>query len=100
MLCRVMCAVLFVGWTAEWPREQDPVLYYGHWRSVFEVFGPLFVSVPGINLFPWQLLLLALAPVCLLQPSAFRRRAWSMDAAILASLPSIAVTYVWCWMRR
>src|SRR5258708_21525345 len=92
-----MCALLFLAWTAEWPLETDWVLYYGLWRSPFEFFGPLFVSLPSINLFPWQILLLGLAPLCLLRPGAFRRRAWLLDAAILTSLASIALTYLWGW---
>jgi hypothetical protein len=99
VLCRVLCALLFVAWTAEWPLETDRILYSGYWRSPFEVFGPLFVSLPGINLFAWQLLLLGLAPLCLLRPGAFRRRAWPLDAAILTSLASVAVTFLWGWAR-
>jgi hypothetical protein len=99
MLCRVLCVLLFVAWTAEWPLETDTMLYCGHWRSPFAVLGPLFVSVPGISLFPWQLLLLAVAPLCLLRPGAFRGRARAMDAAILVSLASIAVTFLWGWAR-
>lgn len=99
MLCRILCGLLFVAWTAEWPRETDPVLYCGYWRSPFEVFGPLFVSLPGISLFPWQVLLVALAPVCLIVPGAFRRRAPAMDAAIVASFASIAVTFLWGLLR-
>ena len=98
MLCRVLCALLFVAWTAEWPLEPTPSLL----RALAEPLpglGPLFVSVPGINLFPWQLLLLALAPLCLLWPGAFRRRAWFMDAAILISFASVALTFLWGWMR-
>ena len=94
-----MCAVLFVAWTAEWPLANDNLLYCGLWRSPFQVLGPLFVSVPGINLFPWQLLLMALAPVCLLWPGAFRKRAWSMDAAIVISFASVALTFLWGWTR-
>jgi O-antigen ligase/polysaccharide polymerase Wzy-like membrane protein len=99
MLCRVVCALLFVAWTAEWPLAIDPILYCGHWRSPFELLGPLFVSVPGVNLFPWQLILVALTPVCLLWPGAFRKRAWAMDAAIVISVASIALTFLWGWMR-
>jgi hypothetical protein len=99
MLCRVLCALLFVAWTAEWPLAIDNVLYCGLWRSPFEVFGGLFVSVPGIGLFPWQIALFALAPVCLMRPGAFRRRAWPLDMAILISLGSIGVTFLWGWMR-
>jgi len=77
----------------------DSILYSGHWRSPFQVFGPLFVSVPGLSLFPWQLVVLALAPVCLLTPGAFRKRAWAMDAAILISFGSVALTFLWGWMR-
>ena len=64
----------------------------GLWRSPFEVFGPLFVSVPHINLFPWQLLFLAMVPACL---SAGGRRAPLLDKAIAASFASIALTFLW-----
>jgi hypothetical protein len=97
VLCRVLCALLFLAWTAEVPG--DPILYCGHWRSPLAVFGPLFVSLPGIHLVAWQVLLLALAPLGLLWPGAWRRRAWSMDAAILASFASVTVTFLWGWMR-
>ncbi len=96
MLCRLLCVLLFVGWTGEWPVERDPDLYMGLWRSPLEVFGPLFVSVPGISLFPWQLLFLAMVPACL---SAAGRRAPLLNVAILASFASIAVTFLWGWMR-
>jgi hypothetical protein len=94
---RVLCVMLFLAWTAEAPN--DTVLYCGYWRSPFQALGPLFASLPGINLTAWQLLLLALAPLCLLWPGAFRRRALSMDAAILASVASIALTFLWGWLR-
>ena len=99
MLCRVLCVLLFVAWTGEWPLDRDDMLYCGLWRSPFQVFAPLFVSVPGINLFPWQLMFFAMAPPCFLAPGAFRRRAWILDLAIAASLASIAVTFLWGWMR-
>jgi len=97
MLLRVMCVLLFLGWTAEAP--DDTVLFSGHWRSPLQIFGPLFVSLPAINLFAWQLLLLAIAPFCLLRPGAFRKRAWAMDAAIMTSLASVAVTFLWGWLN-
>jgi hypothetical protein len=97
MLCRLLCALLFLAWTAEAPN--DSVLYSGYWRSPFEIFAPLFVSIPGINLWAWQVLLLAAAPLCLASPGAFRRREWMMDGAILVSLGSVAVTFMWGWMR-
>lgn len=99
MLCRVLCALLFVAWTAEWPLATDRVLYCGLWRSPFQVLGPLFVSVPGVNLFPWQLLLMAVAPVCLVWPGSLRKRAWPMDAAIVVSFASVALTFLWGWTR-
>jgi hypothetical protein len=95
LLCRVMCAILFVGWTAEWPLATDKVLYCGYWRSPFQALGPLFVSVPGIGLFPWQIALVVLAPFCLLRPGALRRRAPLLDAAILVSFASLALTFLW-----
>ena len=99
MLCRALCALLFVAWTAEWPLEADPHLYCGYWRSAFAVFGPLFVSIPGISLFPWQLMVIAMAPLCLFRPGAFRSRSAALDAAIAISLASVAVTFLWGWMR-
>jgi hypothetical protein len=99
MLCRLLCALLFVGWTAEWPLETDPILYNGLWRSPFEILGPAFVSVPGVFLFPWQLALIALAPLCLLWPGAFRARSAFLDGAIVTSLASVAVTFLWGLLR-
>ncbi|HET6899598.1 MAG TPA: O-antigen ligase family protein [Vicinamibacteria bacterium] len=95
LLSRLMCALVFVGWTAEWPLATDKVLYCGYWRSPFQLLGPLFTSVPGLGLFPWQLALLALAPFCLLRPGALRRRAPLLDLAIVLSLASLAVTFLW-----
>lgn len=99
MLCRLICALLFVGWTAEWPLATDKVLYCGYWRSPFQALGSLFVSVPGLSLFPWQIAVVVLAPVCLLRPGAFRRRALPLDLAIVTSFASLALTFVWGWMR-
>ncbi len=99
MLRRLSCALLFVAWTAEWPYETDKILYCGLWRSPFQVLGPLFVSIPGINLFPWQLMLLVLAPVCVLWPGGLRNRAWALDASIVVSFASVAVTFLWGWIR-
>jgi hypothetical protein len=95
----MMCALLFVAWTAEWPLEADTILYCGLWRSPFQALGPLFVSVPGLSLFPWQLLLFLLAPLCLFWPGASRRRSWLMDGAIVVSVLSVAVTFAWGWLR-
>jgi hypothetical protein len=99
MASRAMVALLFVAWVGEWPREIDVFMYSGLWRSPFEVFAPLFAPLPGIRMFTWQLLLIALVPVCLTVPGAFRHRAREMDAAILVSLGSIAVTFLWGWLR-
>jgi len=99
VLCRALCALLFVAWTAEWPLEADPHLYCGYWRSAFAVLGPLFVAIPGIGLLPWQLMVMAMAPPCLLRPGVFRGRAAALDAAIAISLASVAATFVWGWMR-
>ena len=63
-----------MAWVAEWPVEIDPVMYNGLWRSPFVLLGPLFVPVPGIRLFAWQLLLIAIVPLCLLSRGAFTQR--------------------------
>ncbi len=96
MLCRLLCILFFVGWTGEWPLERDPDLYMGLWRSPLEVFGPLFASVPGIGLFPWQLLLLAMVPACL---TGTGRRAPLLNTAIVVSFASIVLTFLWGWFR-
>lgn len=99
MVGRMLFALLFAGWVGEWPREIDPVMYSGLWRSPFEVFAPLFVPLPGIRLFAWQLLLIAFVPFCIAAPGASRHRAREMEAAILVSLGSIAITFLWGWIR-
>ena len=92
MLCRVMCLMFFVAWTAE--RAGDE-MYYGNWRSWFGLLSPLFDSIPGLRMMPWQVLLLLLGPLCLLAPGAWRRRSWPLDAAVVASLATIALTFLW-----
>jgi hypothetical protein len=99
VLCRVLCALLFVAWTAEWPLETDQVLYCGLWRSPLQALGPLFVSLPGVSLFPWHLMVLAVAPLCLLSSGHARARSGLLDAAILVSLASVAATFLWGWVR-
>jgi hypothetical protein len=94
----IMFGLLFVGWVAEWPLEIDTVIYHGRWRSVFVVFAPFFAPVPGISLSPWQLLLFALVPFCLVNSGA-RRHAREMDRAILASIACVAVTFLWGLVR-
>jgi len=96
MLCRVLCVFLFVAWTAEKPGDD---MYYANWRSPFQLFGPLFQSLPGIHLPAWHVLLLAIAPACLLRKGAFQGRVWPMDAAILASLATVALTFFWGLVR-
>lgn len=98
VITALMCGLLFVGWVGEWPLEIDPVMYLGLWRSPFGVFAPMFAPVPGIRLFPWQILLFALAPFCLGTSSA-ARHAREMDRAILVSSACIAVTFLWGWVR-
>jgi hypothetical protein len=97
MLCRVLCVLFFLAWTAE--AANDTVIYCGLWRSPFEIAAPLFASIPGIGLFPWQILLLLLTPLCLLRPGAFRFRSGIMDAALGTSLASIVLTFLWGFMR-
>lgn len=97
MLCRVLCVLLFLAWTAEAPTDSS--LYCGLWRSPFEYLGFLFVSIPGLNIFAWQVLLLLMVPVCLASPTAFRRRPWALDMAVIVSVVSVAITFVWGLMR-
>lgn len=94
----IMFALLFVGWVGEWPLEIDTVLYLGKWRSIFGLFGPLFAPVPGISLFPWQILLFALVPFCL-STSGSRRHAREMDRAIFVSVACVGVVFLWGLLR-
>ena len=97
MACRALCVLLFLALTAE--RNGDPLLYNGMWRSPLQVFAPLFDSIPGVRQPAWNLLLVALAPFCLLQPGAFRKRAWPLDVAIALGLGTIAFGVLWGWFR-
>ena len=94
----IMFGLLFVGWVGEWPIEIDTVLYLGKWRSIFGVFAPLFAPVPGISLFPWQILLFALVPFCL-ATSGGRRHARELDRAIFVSIACVAATFLWGLLR-
>lgn len=98
-LATAISGLLFIAWVGEWSVELDAVMYNGLWRSPFVVFSPLFEPVPGIRLFTWQLLLLALAPMCLTSADAFKSRARELDRAILLSLVCIAITFAWGWLR-
>lgn len=93
----MLCVLLFVAWTAESPN--DASIYCGYWLSPFVLFGPLWTSLPSLNLTPWQILLLVLAPFCLLRPGASRGHAWPMYVAILTSFVSVAITFLWGWLR-
>jgi len=94
MITTIMFGLLFVGWVGEWPLKIDIELYNGHWRSFFVVFAPLFAPVPGISLFPWQILLIAIAPFCLANSGA-RRHARELDRALFVSIGCIAIAFLW-----
>jgi hypothetical protein len=91
--------LLFVAWTGEASFERDNTLYCGLWRSPFQVFSPLFTPVRAVLLFPWQLLFVATAPLCLFAAGGWRRRSRVLDGAIAVSIMSIAVTFLWGWLR-
>lgn len=95
MLCLLLCLFLFVGLVGEPPVEFDTQLYNGLWRSPLDVLGPLLVPVPGIGLWPWQIMLFALAPLGLRGFGARGRRSSVLDAAILVSLASVAAGVAW-----
>jgi hypothetical protein len=98
MVTTLMFALVFVAWVGEWPLGLDAVTYGGNWRSPFVVFSPLFTPIPGIRLFPWQLLLVALAPFCFVA-SVRRLHAVEMDRAILLSVACVLITLVWGLLR-
>jgi hypothetical protein len=90
--CRLLCVLLFIGWTGEASLERDPITYEGHWRSIFVAFSPLFDSVQGLSLFPWQLLFVAMVPVCLAVRGVHSS---TLNAAITASVVCVAITFLW-----
>jgi hypothetical protein len=94
----IMFALLLVAWIGEAPVEHDTALYSGLWRSALVVFGPLFAPLPLISLTPWQLLLIALAPLCLGGANQ-RQHAREMDRAILLSVTCVAITFLWGMLR-
>jgi hypothetical protein len=94
-LAMMLFGLLLVSWIGEWPLEQDQVMYSGMWRSPLVFFAPLFAPLPGISLFPWQLLLVALVPFCF----AGKRHAPEMDRAIFISIACIGVTFMWGLLR-
>lgn len=95
----ILFGLLFVAWVGEWPIELDPKLFSGLWRSPLGILGPLFAPLPGIRLFPWQVILIALVPVCLATRLAGQPRARDLEAAMLVSVACIAVTVAWGALR-
>jgi hypothetical protein len=95
LLGRVLCLLVFLFWTAEAPVELDKILYCGLWRSPFGLLSFLWVPLPVIHQPAIKVLLVTLAPFCLVWPGAFRKRAWIVDGAILASLGSVGITLAW-----
>jgi hypothetical protein len=99
MFCRLFCVLLFIALVGERPPDFDTDLYYGVWRSPLVAFAPLLVSIPGVALWPWQIILMLVVPMTLLTPGAWKARPRIMDAAIVTSLLVIGITYLWGWMR-
>lgn len=98
MLLRILCLLLFAAFTAE--PANSVVLYGGTgWRSPFQYLGWLLESLPVINQPALHLLLVALAPVVLVQGLTLRRRAWPVELAVLGSMGAIAVSFVWGMAR-
>lgn len=95
MLCRVLCVLLFLFWTAEPPLELDKILFCGLWRSPMGALGFLWVPLPVIHQPALKVVLVVMAPLCLLWPGAFRKRPWVLDGAILASLGALLATLFW-----
>lgn len=98
-MATVMFGLLFVAWVGEWPVDLDKTMYSGLWRSPFGVLGPMFAPLPGIRLFPWQVLLLVLVPVCLVTRKEQQPRARVLERAIFISSACVVVTVVWGWLH-
>jgi hypothetical protein len=99
LITALMIGLLFVGWVGESPVEIDSVMYLGKWRSFLVILGPLFTPVPGISLFPWQILLFALVPFCLGSSDAKRRHSPEMDRAMFVSIACVGLTFLWGLLR-
>ena len=95
MIATLLFALIFLGLVQEPPFSASRDLYLGLWRSPFVVFAPLFASLPGIAISPWQILLIGLVPFCLGTSGPTRRHAREMDRAIYVSVTCVGVTFVW-----
>jgi len=99
MITTIVLGLLLVALIGENYVDHDPVTYYGAWRSPLVIFAPLLVPIPGISLSTIQLLLIAIAPFCLVgsrdKPQSIRE----MHRAIYISLACIAVTFLWGLIR-
>jgi hypothetical protein len=92
VVAMIMFALVFVAFVGE--SALDTVMYCGQWKSFFVVFSPLLTPIPGVSLWPWQILLIGLFPFCL-GASSKQLHAREMNRAILVSVASIAVTFLW-----
>jgi hypothetical protein len=92
LIARILFGLIFIAFVGE--STIDTVMYAGRWKSPFVVFSPLLTPIPGISLWPWQILLIGLFPFCL-RASLKQLHAREMDRAILVSVVSIAVTLIW-----
>lgn len=94
IVATILFALVFIALVGEWPVSVDTATYYGKWRSILGVFGPLFLPIPGISLTAWQVLVIALFPFCA-SAAAAKFHAREMDRAIFLGLLSIFVTVLW-----
>jgi hypothetical protein len=101
MLCRVLCLVMFVVWTAEYAPEEKTagLIYGGLWQSPFALLAPLVRGLPLIRLSPVHLTLLALVPLVLLQSGASRRRSWPLELALVGAVGGLATGFAWGVVR-
>jgi len=95
VIATLVIGLLFIGWVAEPPLALDTSLYDGLWRSIFVELGPIVTPLPGIRMYPWQLLLIALVPFCPRSSGTARQHARELDRAIFVSTACIAVTFLW-----
>jgi len=99
VVAMLVFGLLLIGWVAEPPVELDSAMYSGLWRSIFVELGPLITPVPGISMYPWQMLLIGLVPFCLRNPATMRQHIHEFERSILVSIACIAVTFLWGWVR-
>jgi len=95
MITTIVFALFFAALVGESSVKLDPIMYSSLWRSWFVVLAPLFAPLPMISLSSWQVLLIGLAPFCVVASRSAPQRSRELDRTIFISIGCIAVTFLW-----